>query len=400
MHQVMKIVLPVAIVVGSLLIAAVLVSSRPKVETRAPTIPPPLVRVMAAETDTVQLTVFSQGAVMPRTESELSSEVDGQVVYVSPAFASGGFFEKGALLVQLDQRNGELAVVRAAADTSRDATVYSIEAEEARVAIQEWASLGQGKPNALVSRQPQLAQARASLDASRAALRQAELNLERTEIRAPFAGRVRQKRVDVGQYVNRGNQVATIYAVDFAEVRLPVPDEQLAYFEAPMHFRGERSSSSGTDITLNARFAGEQHQWTGKLVRLEGEIDPQSRMVTAVARIPNPYGRGNDPNRPPLSVGMFVEAEIKGHQFADVFVVPRAAMRGYDQVLIIDADERLRFRTVDVLRLEPNRALIKGGIQAGERICLSALDTPVDGMMVRVFQEEPTDQTVQEGAAH
>lgn len=399
MNQVMKIVLPVVIVVGSLLVLAVLVMSRPKVETRAPAAPPPLVRVMAADTDTVQLAVYSQGAVIPRTESVLSAEIAGQVVYVSPAFASGGFFEKGNLLVQLDQREAELAVIRAAADTARDATALQIEEEEARVAIQEWRALGNGTPNPLVSRQPQLAQARARLEASRAALRQAELNLERTEIRAPYAGRVRQKLVDVGQFVNRGNQIAIIYAVDYAEVRLPVPDEQLAYFEAPLHFRGERSSTGGPDVVLHADFAGKRHQWTGKLVRMEGEIDPQTRMATAVARVPNPYGRGADAERPPLSVGMFVEAEISGYRFDDVMVIPRAAMRGYDQVMVVDAEDRLRFRTVDVLRLEPNRAIIKGGIKEGERICLSALDTPVDGMMVRIFQEEPKEPTVQEGAA-
>lgn len=399
MNQTMKIILPVGILIGSVLIAAVLVNSRPKVETRVPEIPPPLVRVMTADTDTVQLAVFSQGAVMPRTESGLSAEVAGQVVYVSPAFASGGFFEKNNLLVQLDQRDAELAVIRAAADTARDATTLRIEEEEARVALQEWQALGDGNPNALVSRKPQLAQARARIEASRAALRQAELNLERTGIRAPYAGRVRQKLVDVGQFVNRGNQVATIYAVDYAEVRLPVPDDQLAYFAAPMHFRGEQSSSRGTDVTLNARFAGERYQWTGRLVRLEGEIDPQSRMVIAVARIQNPYGRGNNPSRPPLSVGMFVEAEISGHKIENVIVIPREAMRGYDQVLVVDSEERLRFRTVDVLRMESNRAIIKGGIQKGERICLSALDTPIDGMLVRVFQEESTTPTVQEGAA-
>ena len=122
-------------------------------------------------------------------------------------------------------------------------------------------------------------------------------------------------------------------------------------------------------------------------------------MVIAVARIQNPYGRGNNPNRPPLSVGMFVEAEISGHKIENVIVIPRAAMRGYDQVLVVDSEDRLRFRTVDVLRMESNRAIIKGGIQKGERICLSALDTPIDGMLVRVFQEESTTPTVQEGAA-
>ena len=390
------IALPLAIVLGSLLVVVVLVGSRPPVENNPPVVPPPLVRVTTAKLDTLQLTVRSQGAVVPRTESALSAETDGQIVHVSPSFVPGGFFERDELLVRLDPRDAELAVTRAAADTARFATALQIEEEEASLARDEWRQLGSGAPMPLVLREPQVAQARANLEASIAALKQAKLNLERTEIRAPYAGRIRKKNVDVGQFARRGDPLATIYAINYAEVRLPVPDEQLAYFDIPMQFRGETALATGPAVVISAEFAGREHRWNGRVVRMEGEIDPLSRMVYAVARVQNPYGRGGNPDRPPLGIGMFIEAEIQGHRYEDLVVLPRTAMHGENRVAIVDEENRLRFRMVEVLRTESERILVRSGIAAGERVCLSALETPVEGMEVRVLDDEPTGPVVQD----
>ncbi len=396
MNKWVKVFLPFAIVLGSVLIMVFLVRSRPVVESKPPVVPPPLVRVTTATLDTVQLSVRSQGAVMPRTESALSAETDGQIVYVSPSFVPGGFFEKDALLVRLDPRDAELAVTRAAADTARFATALQIEQEESRLAQDEWRRLGSGAPMPLVLREPQLAQARANLEASVAALQQAALNLERTEIRAPYAGRVRKKNVDVGQFLRRGEALATIYAINYAEVRLPIPDEELAFFDIPMQFRGETDQAGGPRVAISAEFAGRRHRWDGRVVRMEGEIDPMSRMVYAVARVQNPYGRGANPDRPPLGIGMFIEAEILGKSYPGVAVLPRTAMHGTGRVAIIDDENRLRFRNVEVLRIESNLVYIQSGVEAGERVCLSALETQMDGMEVRVLETNPAKAVVQE----
>lgn len=396
MNTWVKVFLPFAIVLGSVLIMVFLVRSRPVVESKPPVVPPPLVRVTTATLDTVQLSVRSQGAVMPRTESALSAETDGQIVYVSPSFVPGGFFEKDELLVRLDPRDTELAVTRAAADTARFATALQIEQEEARLAQDEWRRLGSGAPMPLVLREPQLAQARANLEASVAALQQAALNLERTEIRAPYAGRVRKKNVDVGQFLRRGEALATIYAINYAEVRLPIPDEELAFFDIPMQFRGETDQAGGPRVVISAEFAGRQHRWDGRVVRMEGEIDPMSRMVYAVARVQNPYGRGANPDRPPLGIGMFIEAEILGKRYPGVAVLPRTAMHGTGRVAIIDDENRLRFRNVEVLRIESNLVYIQSGVEEGERVCLSALETQMDGMEVRVLETNPAEAVVQE----
>ena len=398
MNKWVKTVLPVAIVLGSLLVVFFMVRSRPVVESKPPVVPPPLVRVATAKLDTVQLMVRSQGAVVPRTESALSAETDGLIVFVSPSFVSGGFFEQGELLVRLDPRDAELAVTRAAADTARFATALQIEEEEASLAVDEWRQLGSGAPMPLVRREPQLAQAQANLQAAVAALQQAQLNLDRTEIRAPYAGKIRQKNVDVGQFLRRGDALAAIYATNYAEVRLPIPDDQLAFFDIPMQYRGETETmlDAGPEVVISAEFAGNEHRWNGRIVRMEGEIDPLSRMVYAVARVQNPYGRGPNPGRPPLGIGMFIEAEIHGNRYPGIVVLPRTAMHGENRVAVIDGENRLRFRMVDVLRMESNHVLIRSGIEEGELVCLSALETQIDGMEVRVLNGEPSGLTVQE----
>jgi RND family efflux transporter MFP subunit len=231
--------------------------------------------------------------------------------------------------------------------------------------------------------------AEAALREARTALERAQMDLERTEIRAPFLGRVREEQVDVGQFVNRGARVARLYAVDYAEVRLPIPDYELAFLDLPLTYRGEGGdTSSGPPVVLRADFAGAQYEWEGKIVRTEGEIDPGSRMVHAVAQVEDPYGRSNHPDRPPLAVGLFVEAEILGRVVNDVVRVPRASMRTADELLIVDADDHLQFRRVDVLRADGETVVIGSGVAGGERICVSPIEAAVDGMTVRVLEEE------------
>ncbi len=402
MNSTIRTLAPLAVFVLGLLGAWALVAARAPVKTRPPAPLPPLVRVHAATAAEVRLTVRAQGTVSPRTASALVPEVSGRVVAVAPSFAAGGFFEKDEVLVTLEPGDYAAAEVRARAAVAQAASRLAAEEAESAVARQEWERLAGGakrdgsaasgpqEPPPLVVRAPQLAEARAALDAAQAALEQAGRDLKRTSLRAPFAGRVRDKSVDVGQFVNRGAPVASLYAVDAAEVRLPIPDDQLAFLDLPPSFRGETAlPEAGPEVLLRARFAGRERTWTGRIVRLEGEIDPRSRMVTTVARVENPYGRGDDSGRPPLAAGLFVEAEIQGRTVKDAVVLPRAALRGPDRVWIVDAENRLRFRAVEVLRADRESVLLAGGLASGERVCLTPLDTATDGMPVRVHAEAP-----------
>lgn len=385
-----KIVLPFVLVILGIAGALWIASSRPEVETVVPEAVPPLVRVTTIEPRTVALDVRSQGTVRPRTETTMVAEVSAKVVGLSPAFAGGGFFERGDVLVRLDPRDFELAVTSAQAEVARAQVALARERAEAELAAAEWRDLGNGgEPPALVAREPQTAEARAALAASEAALARARLNLDRATVRAPFAGRVRDKQADVGQFVTPGQPLGRIYAVDYAEIELPVPDQELAYLELPVAFRGEGGGGQGPAVELRADFAGAERTWQGRVVRTGGEIDARSRMVSLVARVDDPYGRGADPERPPLAVGLFVEARISGKQVPGVAVLPREALRGDDRVLVLDGDGRLRFRSVRVLRRQGEQVLVDEGLAAGDRVCVSPLEAPVDGMAVRVTEDGP-----------
>jgi RND family efflux transporter MFP subunit len=394
MKRWLPVLLPLVVLVGGGFGAWVLLTARQDVETRPPEILPPLVRVVEAKPQTLQLRVTSQGTVMPRTETSLVPEVAGRVVAISPSLVDGGFFGRGDVLLSIDPRDYELALARTRSMVAQAETQLAREIAEAQVARREWRLLGRGEPSPLTSRTLHVAEAKAALAAARAITEQAAYNLARTKIRAPFAGRVRDKQVDLGQYVVSGAPIATIYAVDAVEIRLPIPDSELAYLDLSLRYQGDDvASQPGPTVRLWATFAGKVHEWSGRIVRTEGEIDRKTRVVYAVVRVEDPYGRGPDPERPPLAVGMFVEAKIMGKVVENVVVLPRAAMRSHNQVLIVDDERRLRFRTVEILRADREQVVVQNGLTAGERVSMSALDAVIDGMKVRTIESKEMEST-------
>ena len=379
----LKILLPILVLGAGLLGAWHLMNSRTEIQTQPRTEHFPLVRTLEVQPARIQLRVHTQGTVVPRTQSALVPEVSGRVVQVSPSLAPGGFFTKGELLLKIDSRDYELAIIQSEAEIAQIQRRLEQEKAEAEVARREWAELGKGEPSALLLRRPQLAEAEASQAAALAALERANRNLQRTEIRAPYDGRVRSKNVDLGQYIVAGSPVAQLYSVDIAEVRLPLPDEEAAFLDLPLHYREQNSSRTGPQVLLKATFAGKEHSWWGRIVRTEGEIDPETRMLFVVAQVKDPYSRRSHPGRPPLAAGMFVQAEILGGWLTDVVALPREALRENDTILVVDSEERLRFRPVSILRIQQEQVLVQTGLEQGEQVCISPLETPVDGMKVR-----------------
>lgn len=376
----LKIILPIVLLVAGATGAALLVLSRPSASTRIPEAVVPLVRALVVEQVDRTLIVQSQGTVQPLTASVLAAEVGGRIVEVSPEFVVGGFFDAGDVLLRIEPLDYEQAVVQAEAQVARARLALERERAEADVAIREWGELGGGEAPPLTRREPQLAEAEAALRAAEAALKLARRNLERTTIRAPYAGRVSRKQVDLGRFVAPGTPLGEVYAIDAVEVRLPVPDDQLAFLDLTLD--GRRGSGT-TGVTLSAEFAGAERRWTGRIVRAEGEIDPRTRMLYLVARVDRPYARSAD-GHPPLTPGMYVRAKVEGRRVEGLAVLPRAALRDDGSVLIVDAEDRLRFREVDVLRLTDREAIVQAGLDDGERVCVSQLATVTDGMRVRI----------------
>ncbi len=292
------VILPLAVLGLSALAASAMIMMRPRVETQRPTVKAPLVRTAVIALGAETMEVESQGTVSPRTESQLVPEVSGRVTWVASSFVSGGFFEAGDVLLRVDPFDYEQALIAARAEVARSSVLLERERAEAELARTEWQELGRGDGSPLTLREPQIAEAQAVVEAAGANLQRAQRNLERTVVRAPYAGRVREKRVDVGQYITVGAPVATLYSIDVAEVRLPLADAELQYLELPLVYRGDRDDD-GPAVTLTATFAGGTYEWDGRVVRTEGEIDPRNRMVHVVAQVENPYGRGPEPGRPP-----------------------------------------------------------------------------------------------------
>ncbi len=384
-----KRLVPMIILVVAAVGVALLYSTAPTPARSEPERAIPTVRTIDATPRKLNLMVRSQGTVTPRTQADLLAEIDGRIVWIAPTFAPGGFFDAETPLIRLEARDYELALDRAQASVQRARSERQFAASE--LARQKGLSSGG------VASASQLADAnRASTVAeanwldSRAALEQAERDLERTEIRAPFAGRIREEGVDVGQFVNRGSMLARLYATDYAEIRLPIPDEQLAFLDIPAPAPGAPLDVGGAEVRLTALFAGQPNEWIGHLVRTEGEIDQRSRMVNVVARVKDPYRTKSATPSTPLTVGLFVQAEIKGPEVENVIVVPRYAMRNDSEILVVGPDNLLHTRIVEVIRVDRDDVLVRGPLGEGERICISPLQIVIDGMQVRAI-EDPTE---------
>jgi RND family efflux transporter MFP subunit len=379
--------IPLLIATLTVVGAFVIVATAPSVEFKEPARAIPTVRTISAETETYRHRVRTQGTVAPRSEADLVPEISGRVVWIASSLAPGGFFEKGDPLLRLERRDFELAVKRQGAAVKRAESEFEFASSEYK-RRQGLSDAGVASPSQLGEKRRTAAVAESNLVDAQATLEQAQRDLERTEIRAPFDGRVREEQVDVGQFVARGNPVGKIYATDYAEIRLPIPDHQLAFLAFPdLRGSGTDDAGDGPVVLLRAMFAGRRHEWTGQIVRSEGEIDSKSRMVNVVARVENPY-RSNEANdRPPLAVGLFVEAEIVGPEASDVIVVPRYAMRGDSRILIVNANNELRSKPVEVLRIDRDDVLVQGPLAEGDRICVSPIQVVVEGMIVNPVED-------------
>ncbi|MCP3987052.1 MAG: efflux RND transporter periplasmic adaptor subunit [bacterium] len=398
-----KILVPIGILGLGALGVGLQLAGRVVPETIVPEKLAPLIQVASAEPRPFAFVVRAQGTVVPRSESDLIPQVAGEVVWVSPSLVSGGFFEAGQPLLRLDD-----ADLRASVESAR-AALARTESEESRAGKHRDRQRHLAKEG--VASEARIDDAENAYRVAESSLREANVRLEnarrdlaRTEIRASYAGRVRSESVDVGQFVSRGMPIAKLYAVDWAEVRLPVPDRELRYLELPLTYRPGRDPNGssapeeeGPSVRLSAEFAGQTHQWMGRIVRTEGEIDSKSRMVTLVARVEDPYGADPATGRPPLAVGLFVRAEIAGLEVPDAFVLPRGALQEDRSILVLDAEGRLNIRPVDVLRMERDEVVIGGGIEAGDKVCVTPLPGAIDGMQVRVVGEMPDAESERAG---
>ncbi len=340
----------------------------------------PTVEYIVAQSEDVTLDVLSQGTVTARTNTLLFSEVSGIVEEISPALLDGGFFEKGDLLVKIEDTEYRAAVANARSTLAQTELLYEQEKALAEQAVIDWEQIGDGEPTPLVLREPQLNKAMADVEAAQMALQWAERNLERTQIYAPYDGRVQQKFIDLGQSVAaKQSQIASIYSVDFAEVVLPIRLSEAAFIELPEAYLNGAISDK-PKVMLTADLGSNQFSWEGYIDRTGGTLDAQTRQILAVATVKDPYAKTETLDKPPLKVGMFVNARIVGRPVNSVFVLPRRALRNESEVYIVNDENRLELRTIERIKQDVETVIVRGDLESGERIVLTPLEIVVEGM--------------------
>ena len=376
---------PVIVLVAAFGGNVVMGALQPKPEEKEEEVKATPVVAVAAEEETVRLTVSTQGEASPRTEINLAPYVSGRIAYVSPNFIEGGAFEKGEVLLSIEDAEYAFRVTQARSNVAQARSRYASEKAEADSAQKDFEELGIGEGSDLALRKPQMAEAAAMLASAKAALGEAELQLSRTKIVAPFDGRVAEKQVDIGEFVSPGTVLGQIFSTNVMEVKLPLTDSELGQLGLSIGF--SEDNATGPAVRLSAVVAGVPRIWQGRIVRTDSRFDPKTRVLFAYAEVEDPYGAGAD-NDAPLAAGLFVNAEIEGRLIDSAVVVPRSAMRGDGVVYVVRDDNTMEIRQVSVAKSDRNRAVLTAGLAAGERVITSPVSGAADGVTVAVAGDE------------
>ena len=335
------------------------------------------------ESASIRLDVRSQGEVHPRREIAISSQIAGRVDYINDNFIEGGFIPKGDILIRIENADYELGVVRARSAVASAEQRLAREQAESDLARQDLEELGITSPSPLALREPQLAEARASLDGAKASLRDAELALARTVVRAPFTARIRTKMVDLGQFVSPGQSLGMMFGVETAQVSLPLTDTELGRLGLPLAFN-ETTDNPGPKVIFYADVAGMPRQWEGRIRRTAAAVDSRTRLVSAIAEVDDPFGEGADDGAP-LAPGLFVDAVIEGLERDGLIRANRDSVRGAGRLFIADKEtSTLSIRQVNVIYSEGDSVYFAEGAEPGELGVTSPLQTPVDGMSITI----------------
>lgn len=401
MKTLLKIAAPIMVIVVSFYVVQVLAASKDEPEKKESTQRLISLYVDEVKTETITPGVHTQGEVKPKTEIDLIARVSGHVTSVSEAFAEGAEFNPETTLIKIDDTDYKVAVIRAEAQVSAAKVALERELANAKMKKDTWLQKDRAvKPTDFALNKPQVQDAEAQLRAAQANLTEAKLNVSRTTIKVPFKGRVVNKLVGAGQYITAGTTLGKVFATDVVEVRLPLTDMQLTELDLPMGFMAEAGQGPVVEFTSN--MGRSQHTWQGRIVRTNASVDQETRLIYAIAQVEDPYGKGADFGAP-FAVGMFVQASIAGVESKEALVIPRNALRNADKVYVVDADNKLDIRTVDVISTDSEQVLLSGGVKVGEKVAISTVPNAAQGMLVEpvvketvVEQQSDQNQTNQE----
>lgn len=386
MKKFLKIITPVLVLMVSIGVVQALSAAKPAPEKKEESQRLISLYVDEVKSDTVTISVQTQGEVRPKTEIDLVPQVSGRIVAISESFAEGAEFGPGETLIKIDDTNYQVAVIRARARVAEAQVAVQRELANAKIKEEHWLDKRtSGEPTPYALNKPQVMEVEAKLLAAEADLREAKLNVARTEINVPFLGRVREKSVGIGQYVSAGTHLGRVFSTDTVEIRLALTDAQLQELNLPMGFMAD--AFNAPVVQFSAHVGSREHFWSGRIVRVHASVDQQTRLIYAIAEVEDPYGLGSD-NGAPIAVGMFVNANIAGVHSQSAMVLPRLALRNADKVYVINDENRLEIRTVEVLSTSEDTVLVSAGVEIGDKVVTSTIPAAVDGMEVRAITRD------------
>ncbi len=385
--------LPLCIIVIAALIYFLLTQSKSQPEQKSQKPPLPIVDVIVVAVEKSAITLASFGVVQPKDKTRLVAEVSGRIVHVESIFVSGGMVNKGQVLAKIEASDYQADLAQAEAQLAQARASLDEERARGEVAKVEFKDFGQGNAPTLGLRVPQLQREKANVKSATAVLARAKRNLERTVIRAQFDGLVKTRSIDLGQYVSVGSELGVLFNTDVAQVRLPISYDDMTQLGSIQHPQAS--------VLITSNIADQAFQWQGKLVRSEGVIDNDNRMLYLVAEINDPYRRlSSNQNGLPLQFGTFVDATIQGKYFDELVKLPRHLVRN-SQVAVIDENNTIAMRHVNIVKSGTEFIYIQGSLKQGERISLTQFNHLSNGLEVAILapqaDETDTQKPMQQG---
>ena len=325
-----------------------------------------------------QIKIKSTGTTTPITQTVLTSEVGGEVIYRSKKFSEGSSVISGEILAKIDDTDLQLQYKNALLQLASAEVQFAVQQAEAEIAQEAWEQVGKGTAKDLTAKKPQLKQAKAALEVAKAQVQSAEKKLNKTEITAPYTGRIQNINIDLGSTIIPGQPVGSMYTSNEIEVTLSVKDSDLQFLDIPMDGR-KLNPDQKSIVIIKSIYRGEMQEWAGNLERVDGVIDPMTRMIKLIANFKNNF---IEETKPILPIGLFVEAEINGKQLEDIFMIPNTALTPNNELLVLNQNDALEIRKVKVVTKMKNYILVKEGMKAGERVVVSKLSIVTNGMLV------------------
>ena len=325
-----------------------------------------------------QIQISSNGTTTPLTQTVLTAEVGGEVIYRSKKFSEGSSVIEGEILAKIDDTDLQLQYKNALLQLANAEVQHSLQLAEAEVAKEAWEKIGDGVASDLTLKKPQLKQAEALLEVAKAQVSSAEKKLNKTEIVAPYAGRIQSVNIDLGTTIIPGQPVGALYTSSEIEVTLAVKDNDLQFLSIPMDGR-KLDPSEQALVEIRSFYKGKNQTWIGRLERVDGVIDPVTRMINLIAVFKNDFIETDKPNLP---IGLFVEAQIDGIILKNIYSIPVNAISENNEVYIVNNDNELVLRQLSILKKYSDFVIVKDGLKAGERIVTSKLSTASNGIKV------------------